>query len=235
MEEILDRKNRINGDNCGTFKDEELQLPGDVSYGARKQFSPQARTALRLAHFLSNFLQNVDFYEEYGNLRADNLLNVDQIFGEVLANVMGDYRVLGSGVFFDRDKYRGPDGNTKQFFGPYAWRTSVSGTRYLALDYAGFEKHYLDDVWFKNIKERWVSNTYGLQRFVSKPMIRSDLDGTSLKKFEFFPMYYYAPHEDDGLWSLPYFDCDGYINNWVLTYSVPFFGLNSLRTHLEFK
>jgi len=46
-------------------------------------FSNQARVALRLSHFLSNFLQNVDLYEEYGNLRGDRLLNIEQVFGEV--------------------------------------------------------------------------------------------------------------------------------------------------------
>ncbi len=47
----------MNKDNCYTYKKEDLELPGDVSYGVEKQFSYQARTALRLAHFLSNFLQ----------------------------------------------------------------------------------------------------------------------------------------------------------------------------------
>jgi hypothetical protein len=62
---------------------DELLLPGDVGYNVEKLFSNQARTALRLSHFLSNFLQNVDMYEEYGNLRGDLLLNIEQIFGEV--------------------------------------------------------------------------------------------------------------------------------------------------------
>ena len=78
---------------------------GDVSYNVDKLFSSQARTALRLSHFLSNFLQNVDKYEEYGNLRGDKLLNIELIFGEVLANVMGDLKIKGSGVFFDIDKF----------------------------------------------------------------------------------------------------------------------------------
>jgi len=60
-----------------------LHLPGDVGYNVEKEFSSQARVALRLSHFLSNFLQNVDLYEEYGNLRGDRLLNIEQVFGEV--------------------------------------------------------------------------------------------------------------------------------------------------------
>ena len=84
-------------------------------------------------------------------------------------------------------------------------------------------------------QERWQSNTYGLTKYTEKPMIRSDLAGTSLKRFEMFPMYYFAPNEEDGWWSAPYFDCDGHVNDWVVTYSIPFFGLNSIRSGLEFK
>jgi len=66
-------------------------------------------------------------------------------------------------------------------------------------------------------------------------MIRSDVNGTSLVKFELFPLYFRAPKEEHGLWSEPYFDCDGYVNEWIVTYSVPFFGLNSVHTDIEFK
>ena len=63
-------------------------------------------------------------YEEYGNLKGDKLLNIELLFGEALANVMGDLKIKGSGIFFDIDKYKGPDGHTRQFFGPYAYRYS---------------------------------------------------------------------------------------------------------------
>jgi len=65
------------------WQESDLRLPGDVGYDVENLFSGQARTALRLSHFLSNFLQNIDLYEEYGNLRGDRLLNTEQVFGEV--------------------------------------------------------------------------------------------------------------------------------------------------------
>lgn len=245
MMAIFERKESVNRDNCHTFKEEELELPGDVAYGVEKQFSSQARTALRLSHFLSNFLQNIDLYEEYGNLRGDKLLNIELLFGEVLANVMGDLMIKGSGVFYDIDKFKGPDMLTRQFFGPYAYRYEKedeegesgdrANTHFRALDFAGFENHYLDAAWFKNVKERWQSNTYGLTKFTEKPLIRSDLAGTSLKKFELYPLYYRAPSVEDGLWSAPYFDCNGYVNDWIISYSVPFFGQNSIGSAIEFK
>jgi len=248
MDQIIKHKQGLTRHNCLKFMPEELELPGDVAYGVKEQFSYQARTALRLSHFLSNFLQNIDKYEDYGNLRGDSLLNIDLIFGEALANVMGDLKIKGSGVFFDIDKFEGPNYELRQFFGPYAYQfeddkeTGTTGNaadtasiHYQAVDFAGFPNHYLDKPWFKNVKERWQSNTYGLTKFTEKPMIRSDVKGTSLKKFELYPMYYFAPKEEDGWWSAPYFDCNGFVNDWIVTYSIPFFGLNSIRTDIEFK
>ena len=244
MMEIFAKKDSVTPENCLEKKPEDLRLPGDVAYGVEKQYSAQARTALRLSHFLSNFMQNIDMYEEYGNLRGDKLLNIELLFGEVVANVMGDLRIRGSGIFYDVDKYRGPDGRTRQFFGPYAYRyekddegdeADRANTHFRAIDFAGKPTHYLDKDWFKNVKERWQSNTYGLDKFTERSLIRSDLAGTSLKKFELYPQYFRAPKEEDGWWSAPYFDCDSYINDWILTYSVPFFGLNSIGTAIEFK
>ncbi|CAD5117999.1 DgyrCDS6740 [Dimorphilus gyrociliatus] len=249
MQDLLRKKESVTRDNCHEKSMDDLELPGDVAYGVQKQFSNQARTALRLSHFLSNFLQNIDMYEEYGNLRGDKLLNIELLFGEALANVMGDLKLHGSGIFFDRDKYVGPDGKTRQLFGPYAWRHTKRGDdadqankNYRALDKAGLDEAYLEERWFREVKERWQSNTYGLTKYTEKPMIRSDINGTSSKKFELYPLYYRAPEEDDGWWSPPYFSCGGekedslgHVNDWVVTYSVPFFGKNSIGTALEFK
>jgi len=113
--------------------------------------------------------------------------------------------------------------------------SNVANTHFRAVDFAGFPEPYISEPWFEDVKERWQSNTYGLTRFIEKPMIRSDVNGTSLVKFELFPLYFRAPKEEDGLWSEPYFDCDGYVNEWIVTYSVPFFGLNSVATDIEFK
>lgn len=76
---ILIQKESVTAANCHEKNPADLELPGDVAYNVENQFSPQARTGLRLAHFLSNFLQNIDTLEEYGNLRGDNLLNVEQV------------------------------------------------------------------------------------------------------------------------------------------------------------
>ena len=76
--------------------------------------------------------------QEFGNLRGDRRLNETQIFAEVIANVMADWKIVGAGVFFDRYKFRmSPpvnntdprfvSGITREFFGPYSWRIKASG------------------------------------------------------------------------------------------------------------
>ena len=96
------------------------------------------------------------------------------------------HRILGSGVFFDRYKFRmSPpinntdprfvNGITREFFGPYAWRRSTdqAGLDFFnALDYSGFKDFYTDLPWFQNLKSRWATNFYDLKKFTAKPMIR---------------------------------------------------------------
>ena len=50
---------QIDEDNCKNFKRdaEELNLKGDISWGAEKQFENEALMAVRTANFLSAFLQ----------------------------------------------------------------------------------------------------------------------------------------------------------------------------------
>ncbi len=38
-----------------------------------------------------------------------------------------------------------------------------------------------------------------------------------------------------GYWTAPYFDCNGLVPKWLITYAAPFFGWDSLRVNLEFK
>ena len=245
MRKIITRKENVNKDNCKTKKPNELLLPGDAGYGAEKQFEPQGRTALRLAHFLSNFLQNVDEYEEFGILRGDRRLHETQMFAEVVANIMGDFKILGSGIFFDRYKFRmSPpvdnkdphltDGITKEYFAPFAFQNEDAATT-TVIDYAGFNDSYTSKRWFLNMKSRWAANYHSLEKFTTRPMIRSDINGTSSIRFEYYPLIYYATSYQDGEWLRPIFKCDGRVDKWVVTYVVPFFGKNSLKTSIEFK
>lgn len=46
---------------------------------------------------------------------------------------------------------------------------------------------------------------------------------------------YRAANLNHGHWTTPYFDCNGKVKKWVITYASPFFGLDSLKEKLEFK
>lgn len=233
MDRIFRKKKSVSAANCHTRSETELQLPGDVSYGVDKQFEAEARTALRLAHFLCNYLQNVNYGEIFGDIRGGGRLHVDHMFGEVIANVMSNYRMWSSGIFFERNSFENEDGTTREYFGPYAFRTVKS--TYDALDWAGLKTPYITEDWFVSLKDRWETNFEGLVKYKMRPYLRSDVNGTGHKRFEYFPVSYRAPELKHGRWSRPYFKCDGITDDWVMTFTVPFFGRTRLRDRLQFR
>lgn len=44
-----------------------------------------------------------------------------------------------------------------------------------------------------------------------------------------------AANLNHGYWTVPYFDCNGKVKKWLITYASPFFGWDSLKDKLEFK
>ena len=82
----------INGVNeriCKNFHPQDLILHGDISHGAK-----EAKIALRLANFISAFLQISDPNEVYTGKRvANKRLTEDQMIGETLAMVMGNTKI----------------------------------------------------------------------------------------------------------------------------------------------
>jgi hypothetical protein len=42
---------------CYSYHPQDLMLPGDISFGAKEQFENEAKMAVRLANFISAFLQ----------------------------------------------------------------------------------------------------------------------------------------------------------------------------------
>ncbi|KAL4221931.1 hypothetical protein ACF0H5_017983 [Mactra antiquata] len=248
MQDIRFKFYNIRRENCRLSEANELYMPDDAGYGVEKQFEAQGRTALRLAHFLSNFLQNVDGNETFGYIKGDRRLSETQLFGEVLAMVMGDFKVLGAGIYFDHYKFKespanyylpfNPNSTTREYFGPLAWRIQNPGDGldlFRALDSAGLEKPYTDELWFKRMKQRWTTNFHALKEYIDKPMIRSSPFSNDSKRFDRYPITYRAPSYEDGEWRRPEFRCDERIDDWVATYSVPFFGQNSLKSEIEFQ
>ncbi|OWA51659.1 hypothetical protein BV898_16134 [Hypsibius exemplaris] len=224
----------LNSDNCHHFPQEFLSLHGDVAYGKERQFDNQAQTALRLAHFISAFHQVVDSKEIFFERLADQPLNEHQLFAEVLANVMGDMRVLSSGLYYETGKFGG-----QVHFAPTAHRTSRNARAFYAEDQASFvadrSRSYLNQQWYKAVRERWkASPATRLTQFATRMRIRGDKKGSYSTKYDHYPQQYFAPVQSDGHWSAPYFNCHGQIKEWVLTYAVPFFGFDKIREELQF-
>lgn len=83
-------------------------------------------------------------------------------------------------------------------------------------------------------QDRWVSSRFGLERITTKPYIRSDVNGTQLQRYFNFPIYYRVPYYEDGYWTQPYFDCQGMVKDWLITYASPFFGVFGEERALRF-
>lgn len=232
MQSIFRKIKNINKDNCKTFSNRAMLLPGDVGYGVETQFDTQARFALRISHLLSNWYQNVIPGENFGYLKGGNRIHHELMFGEVLANVMADYKVLSSGVYFEPHVFEDWDGKSREYFGPFAYKRDNNA---FAIDTAGFKSRYTDEDWYVKIRQRWQTNTAGLLKYRMKAKVRSDIKGSSSVNFEYYPMGYKAPSVTHGMWSQPYFRCDGRVDAWVMTYAVPFIGMDRLRTKLQFK
>ncbi|KAK7115191.1 uncharacterized protein [Littorina saxatilis] len=232
MMRIFRHKEAVTSKTCHTMAPHNLIMAGDVAYGAKKQFEPEARTGLRLSHFLSNFLQNTDAAENFGNLRGGGRLHEEHMFGEVIANVMGNFKIYSAAVYFDRYSWETQDGTKRELFGPWAYKKEGS---FYVIDTAGMPTRYVDEEWFQAVKGRWATNFQGLKTYKMRPMIRSDPNGTSSIRHEYFPMRYKAPTYQAGYWTRPHFRCDGKVDAWVMTYLSPFFGLDTFKRKLVFR
>merc|ERR1719445_2638822 len=100
------------------MSEHQLNLKGDISFGAEEQFKNEALMAVRTANFISAFLQVVDPKEVFPGTRiVDRPLNEDQMIGEALAMVMGNSRVWSAGIYFDANQF-----TNRSYFAPYAYK-----------------------------------------------------------------------------------------------------------------
>ncbi|KAL3310448.1 hypothetical protein Ciccas_010988, partial [Cichlidogyrus casuarinus] len=95
-------------------------------------------------------------------------------------------------------------------------------------------RNYTEQPFFRFLKERWASNRFGLQKMTTKSFIRSSWEGYLEQRHYNYPLYYRAPKYEDGFWSSPYFDCNGPLKEWLITYSAPFFGPIGQEQQLRF-
>lgn len=190
--------------------------------------------ALRLANFISSFLQVSDPKEVFSGKRvADKPLTEDQMMGETLALVMGDSKIWSAGTYWDRKKF-----TNRTLFAPFAYKKQLNSRTFKMEDLARLDKTdevYTNKQWFRFLKQRWATNFDLLGRYELKIKVRQNETGELLAQYERYPTYYRAAQLGDGYWTSPYFDCGGKVPKWVITYAAPFFGWDSLKSNLEFK
>ncbi|XP_003742432.1 uncharacterized protein LOC100897972 [Galendromus occidentalis] len=236
---MLKRMKSVRAQNCAQIRaahPDALRMGGDVVYGKEVQLENEARMAVRLANFISGFMQIVDPKDLFAEFRVpDKPLTADQMIGEVMSIVIGDQKVVGAGVYFDYKAF-----TDRNYFGPYAWRLGRNERKYFVDDTGRFansngDRDYLNKEWFQLLRTKWSANLDDLTTYTTKIQIRYNSSGHSAIKYDHYPLQYKAADVKDGYWTSPYFDCGGYHNSWIVTYAVPFFGWDSLRARLQFK
>lgn len=224
----------VNERTCGNFHPQDLVLHGDISYGAKEFFANEAKMALRLANFISAFLQISDPNEVYSGKRvADKPLTEDQMMGETLALVLGNTRIWSAGTYWERNKF-----TNRTLFAPFAYKKELNARKFKLEDLARLNRTnevYTDKPWYRFLKQRWSTNFDALEKFFMKIKIRYNETGESNIKYEHYPNFYRAGNIDSGFWTTPRFECNGLVKKWLITYAVPFFGWDSLKVNLEFK
>lgn len=238
----LAQVNDINKDNCDKQRAENLTMPGDVAHNVDTHFDEQGRHAVRIAKFISNYLQTVDPNEKFTGRKGDHLLSEEELIGEALSTVVSDRHVWGAGIYWDLNAYPRTEGRPR--FAPHAYPLESTGdskgTRtFKVIDFAGHYqsgRDYLEYDWFRNMKARWRTTVEDLQLETQKFDIRSSPAGTQKIRFEHYPQQYFSADYEEGFWTNPYFNCEGPIHHWLLSYVIPFFGPNILgKGTLEFK
>lgn len=171
----------VNHKTCRNFHPQDLILHGDISFGANKFFENEAKMALRLANFISAFLQVSDPDEVYSGKRvADKPLTEDQMMGETLALVLGNSRIWSAGTFWERNKF-----TNRTFFAPYAYKEQLNTRKFKLEDIARLNKTrevYTNKHYFKFLKQRWSTNFDSLEKYYMKMRVRNNETGDSLRK-----------------------------------------------------
>ncbi|ROT73464.1 hypothetical protein C7M84_008129 [Penaeus vannamei] len=234
VDEVIEFLKSVTPENCKRFHPDDLLLRGDIGFGMDKQFENEARMALRLANFLSAFLQVVDHKEIFSGVRVvDQPLSEDQMMGEVLSIILGNSRVWASGMYWDRSKF-----TNRTLFAPLAYKTELNTRKFGMEDLARLNSSreaYTNKPWFRKLKSRWSTNFDDLEKYWIKLKLRHNSTGMHSIKYERYPTFYKAAELQHGQWSTPEFDCEGFVKKWVVHYTAPFFGWDALRSKLEFK
>lgn len=223
----------VDHSTCQYFHSQDLILKEDLSWGAPKFFENEAITALRLANFISSYLQisNSDGWN------TDRPLTEDQMIAETLSIVMSNPRIWSAGIYWEPKEFA-----DRTLFAPFAYKNGLNELKFKVDDLARFnesQEMYTEKPWYRSVRERWsnaaAANLDELQKHYLKIKRRFNETGEFGIKHDQYPVVYRASDLNSGHWTTPFFDCHGFVKRWLLTYAVPFFGWDNLRVKLEFK
>lgn len=80
-------------------------------------------------------------------------MNRFELFGEVYANVLSNYDIVSSGVFFDHQAFTDHDGVTWDLFAPFAYKPTMATQVAEAIDMSiNIHRNYTSETWFRVLK-----------------------------------------------------------------------------------
>ena len=230
LKKFLDLTEVIGPYECQVKHKETRKISQEFEYiyGHASLFEVEANAAVRLSQFLSGFYQNVDGLpgDRRQVIREDKLLPPKMLYAEVLANVISNVNIQGSGIFYLNGSYYDPIAEkVRSRFAPYSYRTDKSTGLtydYHIIDYGKSPRSYESETWFLYHQNKWNQETIKqLDQYSQKLMMRDDLKGSKLVHHKTTTMV--GIDHTHGIWT-PHLPCDGHHRNqWLATYTVPFF------------
>lgn len=185
-----------------------MVLPPNFTYGAKTFYENEANAALRLANFISAYIQ-LYYPVEW--------LTENQMYSEALALVLGNQYIWSAGIYWEPNTF-----SNRTLFAPFAYKKELNLRKFNIDDMARLNEPgqiYTEKEWYSQLKKHWSENNP--EHFA----IRIETSDYS----------YVSPNLESGYWTSMYYDCDGPVNRWLITYAAPFFGWDEQGTHAEFK
>ncbi|XP_048240116.1 uncharacterized protein LOC124140029 isoform X2 [Haliotis rufescens] len=214
----------ITADNCRSRSPSDLVLPYNEQL--LKHFKPQGRVAVRLAHFLSSFLQTQFNPGKDSQLKPQQSLNKDQLFAEVAANVLGDIQIVASDAYIML--------STKDIVSVYVTK-KISPSDKHPNDHVvkSSSMTNMTESVFSDEQNVWKTAVSGLRTINAEPWMKIIPNAKTLTQMKTWT--FKVPDYEQGKWGAPTFVCDSRVMEWTLKYTIPVFGAGETGSSVKFR
>ncbi|XP_071113928.1 uncharacterized protein [Haliotis cracherodii] len=214
----------ITAGNCHSRSPNDLALPYNVQL--LKHFKPQGRVAVRLAHFLSSFLQTQFNPGQDSQLKPQQSLNKDQLFAEVAANVLGDIQIVASDAYIML--------STEEIVSVYVTK-KISPSDKHPNDHVvkSSSMTNMTESVFSDEQNVWKTAVSGLRTINAEPWMKIIPNAKTL--IQMGTWTYKVPDYEQGKWGAPTFVCDSRVMEWTLKYTIPVFGSSKTESSVKFR